>query len=481
MEKQSVNPFLPSYEYIPDGEPYVFGNRVYVFGSHDKFNGKNFCLNNYVTWSAPIDNLGDWKYEGLIYDKFRDPLINRNNQFMYAPDVQIGPDQRYYLFYFFNSYNVISVAVCDKPAGNYQFYGHIKYPDGTCLGKKKNDPHMFDPAVFMDDDGKVYLYIGFSPELITKLYFAGKGKHDGGYVVELEQDMLTVKEGPKLIIPSKGRSKGTGFEGHEFFEASSMRKYDGKYYYVYSSVNNHELCYATSNHPKGPFKYGGVIISNADIGFRGRTEKDAVTYHGNNHGGIVRIGNKWFIVYHRHTNKHSYSRQACAEEIVINSDGSINQVELTSCGFNAKPLIGKGIYSSHIACNLFSKHGAGSYSPLLIFKFFWRHPYLTQTGKDRLDNPSQYIAGIRDGSIVGFKYFDFNNLTKIGIHISGKAFGVVEIFNDLSQKSIGRINIKLTHNSEYFETNIMSLTGIYPLYFKYIGKGKVNFMSFQLK
>ena len=46
MKKQVYNPYLPSWEYIPDGEPYVFGDRVYVFGSHDRYNGHVFCLND---------------------------------------------------------------------------------------------------------------------------------------------------------------------------------------------------------------------------------------------------------------------------------------------------------------------------------------------------------------------------------------------------------------------------------------------------
>ena len=56
MSKQIFNPYLPNFEYIPDGEPHVFGDRVYVYGSHDKFNGKTFCMNDYITWSAPVDN-----------------------------------------------------------------------------------------------------------------------------------------------------------------------------------------------------------------------------------------------------------------------------------------------------------------------------------------------------------------------------------------------------------------------------------------
>ena len=58
---------LPSWEYIPDGEPYVFGDRVYVYGSHDRFNGHVFCLGDYMGWSAPVNDLSDWRCEGVIY------------------------------------------------------------------------------------------------------------------------------------------------------------------------------------------------------------------------------------------------------------------------------------------------------------------------------------------------------------------------------------------------------------------------------
>ena len=65
--KQAFNPYLPSYEYVPDAEPHIVDGRIYIYGSHDLFNGLNFCLGDYVCWSAPVDDLGNWKYEGCIY------------------------------------------------------------------------------------------------------------------------------------------------------------------------------------------------------------------------------------------------------------------------------------------------------------------------------------------------------------------------------------------------------------------------------
>ena len=90
MKKQRVNPYLPSWEYIPDGEPYVFNGRVYVYGSHDRFNGHAFCLNDYVCWSAPVDDLSDWRYEGVIYKKTDDPLNPDGSMCLYAPTLLLG-------------------------------------------------------------------------------------------------------------------------------------------------------------------------------------------------------------------------------------------------------------------------------------------------------------------------------------------------------------------------------------------------------
>ena len=85
--------------------------------------------------------------------------------------------------------------------------------------------------------------------------------------------MLTVKSGPEYIgVAGEKESIGTPYEGHAFLEASSMRKFGGKYYFIYSSLNSHELCYAVSDHPTRGFKYGGILVSIGDIGLPGVTD-----------------------------------------------------------------------------------------------------------------------------------------------------------------------------------------------------------------
>ncbi|MBQ1521765.1 MAG: hypothetical protein IIZ74_03285, partial [Erysipelotrichaceae bacterium] len=99
MKKQVFNPYLPNYEYVPDGEPHVFNDRLYIFGSHDRFGSRFFCDNDYVTWSAPLSDLSDWKYHGIIFRKDQDPLNKKDLFPLFAPDVVQGKDGRYYLYY----------------------------------------------------------------------------------------------------------------------------------------------------------------------------------------------------------------------------------------------------------------------------------------------------------------------------------------------------------------------------------------------
>jgi hypothetical protein len=113
----------------------------------------------------------------------------------------------------------------------------------------------------MDDNGRIYLYSGFSPmrnfRVLLKMM---KRDIDGSFCVELEPDMLTIKREPVTVAPGPLLAKGTGFEGHTFFEASSMRKVSGRYYFIYSSELSHELCYAASDRPDGePYVFDGRV------------------------------------------------------------------------------------------------------------------------------------------------------------------------------------------------------------------------------
>ena len=484
MKQQAFNPYLPSYEYVPDVEPRVFGDRVYVYGSHDRSDGQDFCLNDYVCWSAPVDDLGNWKYEGVIYRRDQDSLNDNLKQYLYAPDLVQGPDGRYYLFYALNMMTVISVAVCDTPCGKFEFLGHVKKADGTVYGTQAGDVNNFDPGVLVDDDGSVYLYVGFSPEkgFMRKMMEMRKRNLDGGFVIELEQDMLTMKSEPKLIAPGPLMAEpGSGFDKHPFFEASSMRKVNGKYYFIYSSTLSHELCYATSDSPTGPLVFGGTVVSIGDVGLDGRTIESACNYTGNTHGSILEINGQWYVFYHRQTNQRKCCRQGCAEKIEIGSDGSIAQAEVTSCGLNGGPLVGKGTYEARIACNLYSREGTVPYAGNKIKDKKKIHPYFTQSGTDREENGDQYIANLADGATAGYKYFDIRDAAKISVTVRGAGGGVIQVRTEETGEAVTEIAVEPSADWRTFESAFSVKPGVYPLYLTFRGKGAVDLKEFTLK
>lgn len=474
--EQTYNPYLPECVYIPDGEPHVFGERVYVYGSCDIFNSSRYCAGNYNVWSAPVDDLSNWRNEGIIYR--RKGVKNRLGvRCMWAPDVVKGADGKYYLYFCFDFKNYINVAVCDTPAGKFKYLGIVKHPDGTPYGKGKNDIMCFDPAVLADDDGSVYLYSGFSAHesLRKMLWWKGIRNVDatGGQVVKLKNDMLTVAENPKTLIPGKKNSRGTGFEGHEMYEASSIRKMGNKYYFVYSSVLSHELCYAISDYPDRDFKYGGTIISNGDIGYKAATQEQACNYWGNNHGSIVSIHGQAYVFYHRQTNKTEQCRQGCAEKIEILPNGSIKQVEMTSCGLNGGPLAALGKYKAYIACNLYSKSGAikCAYGPFSRHKYNL-HPCITQ------EDGYQFIQNMRNGAVAGFKYFDVKESVTLCVTVRGDE-GKLLVSTVKNGKPFMQIDLQQSKTWRKFTSYINVPQGIVPLYFTYIGQGRIDFSEFE--
>ncbi len=464
MKTQAFNPYLPSWEYIPDGEPYVFNGRVYVYGSHDFYNGCVFCMGDYVCWSAPIDDLGNWQYEGVIYKKTQDPANPAGKMCLYAPDVTVGPDGRYYLFYVLDKLPVVSVAVCDTPAGAYEFYGYVHYPDGTLLGKKKGDEPQFDPGVLTEGD-QTYLYTGFCG--------IGDKSRSGAMVTVLDKDMLTVKCAPKIIVPGCEYSKGTMYENHAFFEAPSIRKRGDTYYFIYSSEVMHELCYATSKNPTDGFIYGGVLVSNCDLHIDTYKPADMpIAYGANNHGSMVQIGDDWYIFYHRHTNGTWYSRQGCAEKLTICSDGSIPQVEITSCGLNGGPLKGEGYYPAYIACHLFTDE------PSIYVDE--RFPKIVQEGRDGDKDPA-YLAAIQNYTTVGFKYFEMNGINQISIDVRGYIKGVFEVKTKWDGKVLAEIPVEYTNVWEHYSAPIAMPDGVQALYLTFKGEGKGQLKGFYLE
>ena len=460
--EQVYNPYLPSYEYVPDGEPRVF---------NDRFNGTTYCMEPYTVWSCPIDDLSDWTCHGMIYDGKEDALNETKERLMFAPDC-IEKEGTYYLFYGLDNSKTISVATSNTPEGPFTFYGNVHHLDGTVWGMKEGDRQQFDPGIFIDDDKKIYLYSGFSstPEVIERIKRkipsnALKNFNmtcDGSWVCQLEEDMLTLKGDYKMIVPGVENSSGTGFEGHEFFEASSMRKYNGKYYFIYSSVLSHELCYAMSDYPDRDFVYKGVLHSNGNIGI----DDKPTYYYGNNHGSLVEIKGHYYIFGHRHTNKHQYSRQGVAEEIFMNEDGTFNQAEMTSCGLNGKPLKAQGTYPAYIACVLMKDQALLS----SVKTDLNRHPAIVQ----------DEIEDIQDGTVIGYKYFNIEDLKSVSITIKSTGSGTFYVRNEVDGENIGEISIYPCDEWTEFKSIVKCDNGKKALYFVYSGENSVILKEFKL-
>ena len=297
-----ANPYLPKWEYIPDGEPRVFGDRIYIYGSHDKAGNGEFCDCVLKCWSAPVTNPNEWVCHGDIFrvgktrDYDSDTDYTTDNSKLFAPDV-IEKDGKYYLYAYIEGQNGC-VAVSDRPEGPFKFLSQTKCNTPGAF----NDGIFIDPAVFVDDDGRAYIYCGYLKSELAEL------NADNMYEVI---DGTIIKD----FIPSEVDAEA-GFDTNEklFFEAASMRKIGDTYYMIYSPNDCPKLAYATSDSPTGPFKFRGFIIdSGAD--YPG----------GNDHGSIMNVNGQWYVFYHRMTNGTIMSRRGCVEKIEILPDGSIQK------------------------------------------------------------------------------------------------------------------------------------------------------------
>lgn len=343
-----ANPYLPNWEYIPDGEPRVFGDRIYVYGSHDRKDSIDFCDYKLKVWSAPVSDPTKWVCHGDIFrsrDGHDSPSdVDWTDELLFAPDV-VERGGKYYLYaYIVNAKGCVAVA--DRPEGPFRLLSRYEYD----IPNHYDNGTFIDPGVLVDDDGRVYIYCGYQ----------------GSYMCELKDNMYEAVPGSyKLdIIPTA--------EPHRFFEACSPRKINRTYYLIYSPQRGSCLDYATSDSPTGPFTYRGTIIDNG-IDFPG----------GNDHGSVCCVNGQWYIFYHRMTNGTIMSRRGCVERIEILPDGTIPQVEMTSLGFE-ESLNPYDFTQADTACVL--KGGC----------------YITETSV--FERP---IVNVTDGCVMGWKYFDF--------------------------------------------------------------------------
>ena len=504
------NPYLPLWEHIPDGEPYVFEDpdqpgkyRVYVYGSHDDL-VTMYCGRDQVVWSASVDSLNNWRYDGviLVVDKNAkgEPFDSVGTaDVLFAPDVTMTTDatgkKTYWLFPNDQTgYRNGLIAKSDRPDGPFE----------VCNWSKANPDQVdgiygFDPAVFVDDDGRIYGYWGFGHSMAAEIDPA---------------TMCTVKPGTKVVDGMIGGYQEPNGGDFRFFEASSIRKIKDKYVFIYSRftkdgefglpTSNYTLAYCYSDNPLGPWTYGGTIIDG-----RAR-EKDelgniiaSATPDGNTHGSICEINGQWYVFYHRQTGTDEYARQAMVAPIEVKvEEGKGGKVEISEGEYNSQGFALNGLnplerHSAGIACWLTGPKPATHEWPNNTFygsyveASYGGTPEMTKeqaiasNGKYEAPYDLRYntnrVVNNTAGSIVGYKYFNFSetqgkkNIQLLLRLIPEGINGTITIMADrpwASQggKQLGIIELKadMPKTSTELKTTLPALaelTGKHALYF----------------
>lgn len=451
LSVSAQNPYLPLWEHLPDGEPRVFEDpdhpgkyRAYIIGSHD-ITYSGYCGNDIRMWSAPVEDLSQWKDEGPIFSWYVDGQWDT----MFAPDLVETTDRKtgkktYWLYPHSRGWRRVPM-VCkgDRPNGPFTPVNLTK--DGRqCLPGSLID---FDPSVFIEnitdkkdpdyDKGfRAYVFYGFQHstacELDQNTMYSMRPDtklHDYFIPASARYGVVRDPEGTTYPALYKGQNPGD----FNFFEASSIRQVGNKYVMVFSGYSgpdyglgstNSALRYAFGDSPLGPWRSGGVLVDS-----RGVVENEDGSHlmttnaaH-NTHGSLQQINGQWYVFYHRPPRGFGNARQAMVAPVKITwdkksvADGGVVKItaydpyaknnewtakasdgtqytgaEVTSEGFQIFGLPPYNYYSAGIAC------------------FMTGNEWM----QDNYDvwNNSMDLAGITNKGIVGFKYFGFGGLNK---------------------------------------------------------------------
>lgn len=443
------NPYLPLWEHLPDGEPRVFEDpdnpgkfRAYIIGSHD-LRVNEYCGPDIRMWSAPVEDLTDWRDEGPIFTYQKDGKWD----VMFAPDLVEVKDR--------------------KGKKTYYLYPHSRGPRReamVCKGDRPNGP--FTPVNLNEDGSEVVegSILGFDPsiyiEQITdkkdpdfKKGFRAYGfwgfQHSSA--AELDQEtMYSVRPGTEIIpyfMPASARygvikdPEGTKYPAlyseqnpgdFNFFEASSIRKVGNKYIMIFSGYSgpdygipssNSTLRYAYADSPLGPWRSGGVLVDSRGIVPNEDGSKLVETNAAHNtHGSLQEINGQWYVFYHRPPRGFGFARQAMVAPVHIEWDKKkvADGGTVTITGYDPFAADEKWIAS---ASNGDVYPGAEVTSE--GFQIFGLDPYryydagyacyLSNIGgmQDTWDiwDPNMQV-NMMNGETVGFKYFGFGGLDK---------------------------------------------------------------------
>ena len=449
LSASAQNPYLPLWEHLPDGEPRVFEDpdnsgkfRAYIIGSHDT-HYTEYCGNDIRMWSAPVENLADWRDEGPIFSYF----VDGHWDTMFAPDLVEVNDREtgkrtYYLYPHSRGWRRVPM-VCKSERPNGPFTPINLTEDGrACLEGSLID---FDPSVFVepindkkDKDYKkgfrAYVFYGFQHSTACELdQNTMYSKRQG---TELIDPFIPASSWDGKLLDKEGSEYKALYKGQNpldfnFFEASSIRQVGNKYVMVFSGYSGKEyglgntnsaLRYAFGDSPLGPWRSGGVLVdSRGVVPNEDGTHLTTTNGSHNTHGSLQEINGQWYVFYHRPPRGYGYARQPMVAPVKITwdkkkvSEGGVVKItaydpysannewtakssdgnqytgaEITSEGFQIFGLPPYDYYSAGIACYLTGNR--------------WM-----QDNHDVWNN-SMDVCGITNKGVVGFKYFGFGGL-----------------------------------------------------------------------
>ena len=291
LRQRAISQPLVSHIFTADPSAHVFDGKIYIYPSHD------------IDTGIPFDDLGSHfameDYHVLYMDTPDSPAVDMGVALhvkdvpwaasqMWAPDAAQKGDKFYLYFPAKRADGIfqIGVAVSNSPAG--PFIAEPRAIKGS---------YTIDPAVFKDDDGKYYMYFGglWGGQLQSyrnNIYDANHQEppaHEPALCPKmalLSEDMTAFEETVKeiLILDEDGKPLLAGDNDRRFFEASWLHKYQGKYYFSYSTGDTHFICYAIGESPYGPFIYQGRIL-NPVVGWT-------------SHHSICEFEGQWYLFYH---------------------------------------------------------------------------------------------------------------------------------------------------------------------------------------
>ena len=443
------NPYLPLWEHLPDGEPRVFEDpdnpgklRAYIIGSHD-LRLDSYCGPDIRMWSAPVEDLTDWRDEGPIFTYH----IEDQWDVMYAPDLveitQKDGKKVYYLYpHSRGPRREAMVCKGDRPDGPFTPVNLNEDGTATVEGSLLG----FDPSIFVENitDPK-------DPDYETGFRAYGFWGFQRSSAVQLDPaTMYSTRPGTKVIpyfIPASKRygeirdPKGTQYpalykeqkpEDFNFFEASSIRQVGNKYVMIFSGYSgpdyglgstNSTLRYAYGDTPLGPWRSGGVLVDSRGVVLNEDGSRLQTTNAGHNtHGSLQEINGQWYVFYHRPPRGFGFARQAMVAPVLIKWDETpvAEGGKVTICGYDpyapdstwqAKASNGDTYTGAEVTSEGFQIFGMDPYKYYSAgYACYLSNGNAMQDAWDIWDN--NMPVDMNRGDVVGFKYFGFGGLDK---------------------------------------------------------------------